>query len=160
MKKSITRIRRLYEFQLATSWWRRLSVALVISISLPALTYAQSKIWDKTIGGNRDDLLKSIQQTKEGGYILGGDSESDQSGDKTQGYKGETDYWIVKQNASGTKVWDKTFGGAKFEYLSVVLPTKDGGYLVGGSSSSGKGGDKSEPNKGGHDYWIIKLNAN
>ena len=52
--------------------------------------------WENTIGGNTTDELISVQQTNDGGYILGGHSWSDISGDKTENSNGEVDYWIVK----------------------------------------------------------------
>ncbi len=70
-----------------------------------------SKEWDKTIGGNDSDILLSVQQTSDGGYILGGYSWSSKSNDKTGNSKGSTDYWVVKLKADGSKVWDKTLGG-------------------------------------------------
>ncbi|RDC64881.1 T9SS type A sorting domain-containing protein [Adhaeribacter pallidiroseus] len=125
-----------------------------------------SKEWDKTIGGIGEDQLQTIYQTKDGGYLLGGTSFAGISGDKSQSSKGNSDYWIVKINASGQKEWDQAFGGDRFEYLAELQPTADGGYILGGNSSSDKGGDKSEPNrinrekyKETHDYWIVKLSA-
>ncbi|QNF32133.1 T9SS type A sorting domain-containing protein [Adhaeribacter swui] len=118
-----------------------------------------SKLWDKTIGGTEDEELVSIQQTQDGGFILGGTSSSGISGDKTQASKGNSDYWIVKLNADGSKAWDKTLGGKDVDYLGAVQQTSDGGYILGGYSESGKTGDKSEARQGYTDYWIIKLNA-
>jgi hypothetical protein len=54
------------------------------------------KQWDARFGGSIDDVLTSLQQTADGGYILGGYSYSGISGDKTQASQGLTDYWIVK----------------------------------------------------------------
>ncbi|QMU31040.1 hypothetical protein [Adhaeribacter radiodurans] len=116
-----------------------------------------SKEWDKTIGGNRSDNLNSLQQTNDGGYILGGNSNSGISGDKSQVSRGRDDYWIVKLNTSGAKIWDKTFGGDKNDYLGTVQQTLDGGYILGGASESGKNGDKSEATNGYMDYWVIKI---
>jgi hypothetical protein len=42
-----------------------------------------SKTWDKTLGSTGYDLLTSLQQTKDGGYILAGESSSDQGEDKS-----------------------------------------------------------------------------
>lgn len=52
--------------------------------------------WQKTIGGSNFDYLYSIDQTNDGGYILGGNSNSNISGDKTENTNGFQDYWIVK----------------------------------------------------------------
>ncbi|MBK7853611.1 MAG: hypothetical protein IPJ79_00675 [Bacteroidetes bacterium] len=52
--------------------------------------------WQNTIGGNGDDWLNSIVQTSDEEYILGGSSNSNISGDKTENSNGDYDYWIVK----------------------------------------------------------------
>ncbi|RDC65089.1 T9SS type A sorting domain-containing protein [Adhaeribacter pallidiroseus] len=122
-----------------------------------------TKAWDKTFGGENFDGLQDLQQTQDGGYILGGYSFSNKSGDKTQETKGSIDYWIVKLNADGSKAWDKTIGGAEIDWLTVIQQTSDGGYILGGYSNSGVGGDKSQANKGESstfDFWVVKLNAN
>ena len=119
-----------------------------------------NKIWDKTIGGSNRDELNSLQQTSDGGYILGGSSDSGVSGDKNQICRGGYDYWVVKLDASGNKIWDKTFGGSAFDELYSLQQTSDGGYILGGSSDSGVSGDKSQGTKGGKDYWVVKLDAN
>jgi hypothetical protein len=117
------------------------------------------KQWDKDFGGNTNDYLNAIQQTADGGFILGGYSSSLISGDKTQDTKGGTDYWVVKTDANGVKQWDADFGGSDFDFLYAVQQTADGGYLLGGYTSSGISGDKTQDSKGVNDYWIIKLNA-
>jgi hypothetical protein len=118
-----------------------------------------TKVWDKSFGGSNTDALNSVAQTSDGGYILGGHSYSGISGDKTQASKGDSDFWIVKLNASGTKLWDKAFGGTGFDESRVIVQTSDGGYLSGGWSDSGTSADKTQASKGFEDFWVIKLNA-
>jgi hypothetical protein len=101
--------------------------------------------------------LYSIEQTADGGYILGGDSRSNISGDKTENSDGYHDYWIVKTDSLGNTQWQYTIGGNSGDYLSEVQQTTDGGYILGGTSGSGISGDKTESNNGQMDYWIIKL---
>ena len=115
--------------------------------------------WDNTIGGSSEDILTCIIQTSDGGFMLGGRSLSDISGDKTTANNGSFDYWIVKTDSSGNVEWDKTIGGSVTDYLSSIIQTADGGYLLGGLSSSGIGGDKNEVNLGIYDYWIVKVNS-
>jgi hypothetical protein len=114
-------------------------------------------LWDKSIGGNNEDWLWSLVQTSDGGYLLGGESTSGISGDKTQISNGGNDYWVVKLDSNGNKLWDKTIGGLDDDYLYVLVQTPDGGYILGGSSHSDIYGDKTQPSKGGSDYWIVKL---
>ncbi|SHL02302.1 T9SS type B sorting domain-containing protein [Hymenobacter psychrotolerans] len=133
------------------------------------LDAAGTKQWDYTFGGSNTDQLLALEQTADGGYILGGWSLSVASGDKTQPNQGPTqtsDYWLIKLSANGTKQWDYTFGGTGLDYFSALQQTADGGYILGGSSTSGISGDKTQPNRGlpgaypTADYWLVKLDAN
>jgi hypothetical protein len=123
------------------------------------LDAAGNKVWDKTFGGSSEEALCSLQQTSDGGYILGGYSTSGISGDKSQASQGGMDYWVVKLDAAGNKTWDKAFGGSNSEELFSLQQTSDGGYILGGSSNSNISGDKSQVNQGGMDYWVVKLDA-
>jgi hypothetical protein len=118
------------------------------------------KQWDARYGGSGTDYLYSLQQTADGGYILGGGSSSGISGDKTQASQGNYDYWIVKTDANGVKQWDAGFGGIDGDILFSLQQTADGGYILGGRSSSGISGDKTQASQGYDDYWIVKTDAN
>ena len=130
---------------------------------IPNLLLAQTAPviqWDRSIGSGGIDHLFSIQQTTDGGYFLTGTSDGGIDGDRSQNSRGLFDYWVVKLDASGKKVWDKSLGGTGSEVTSSVRQTSDGNYLIGGTSI-GINGDKTPPAaRGGLDYWIIKLNAN
>ncbi|MBB6612665.1 T9SS type A sorting domain-containing protein [Pontibacter sp. Tf4] len=123
------------------------------------LDAAGNKEWDKAFGGLDADYFTSVQQTTDGGYIVGGSSHNGISGDKTEPSRGKPDYWIIKLDAAGNKLWDKTIGGSNDETLTALLQTADGGYVLGGMSFSGIGGDKTEASNGSVDYWIVKLDA-
>lgn len=119
-----------------------------------------NKLWDKAYGGN--STLGAIIPTADGGYLLGGSTASGIGGDKTQPSRGENDYWVIKIDANGTKQWDKTFGGSRYEQLLSLSASADGGYLLGGNSTSGVSGDKTEPSRDGSsnfDYWVVKIDA-
>jgi len=116
--------------------------------------------WQKTIGGFGQDILKVIHQTKDGGYIVGGSSESAISGLKTGPHFGSMDYWILKLNSSGFIEWQKTYGGQFRDQLETIIPTQDEGYIVGGWSNSPISGNKNENCLGQGDYWILKLDKN
>ena len=119
---------------------------------------AKGKIsWQKTIGGIYYDELRSIEQTRDGGYILGGYSNSPASGNKTEDNIGIGDYWVVKLDIKGEIEWQKTIGGDKDDQFYVVHQTYDGGYLLGGNSNSGANNFKSKGNGKGTDFWIVKL---
>jgi len=117
------------------------------------------KQWDYRYGGNKDEFLWRLLGTTDGGFLIGGSSASDSSGDKTQPTWGLFDYWLVKTDSSGVKQWDKRFGGTSTEILSYIQPITDNGYILGGRSFSGIGGDKTQPSWGQYDYWILKIDS-
>ncbi len=115
--------------------------------------------WQKTIGGSSQEKLQSIHQTRDGGYIIGGSSSSDVSGEKSTDSFGSLDYWLVEIDTHGKIMWQKTFGGIYFDELRSVEPTIDGGYIVGGYSNSPTSGNKTQDNIGTGDYWVLKLDS-
>jgi len=125
--------------------------------------------WQKTIGGSLTDGSFSfnsaptiIKPTADGGYIVGGSSQSSISGLKTENSRGNFDYWIVKLDAARNILWQKTFGGSMIDYFEDIEQTADGGYIIAGISQSGISGDKTSPSFDGGafaDVWIIKTDA-
>jgi hypothetical protein len=114
-------------------------------------------VWQHTFGGNYNDELRSIALTEDGGYLLGGSSNSIESGTKNQNNIGQSDYWIVKLDKDGNEQWQKTIGGSGDDQLYVVHTTADGNYLLGGNSNSESGDDKRSSNQSGTDFWVLKL---
>ena len=117
------------------------------------------KQWDKRYGGRQSDYFRYLSQTRDGGYILGGFSNTDKNGDRTESCRGGVDYWIVKIDSLGNKQWDKRFGGTSDDELWEVKQTRDGGYILGGYSYSDSGGDRTQPSRGNQDYWIVKTDS-
>jgi len=129
-----------------------------------------NKQWDKRFGGNSGSSLNAItstlsvvKQTSDGGYIIGGTTNSDSSLDVSQPTRGGNDYWIIKTDALGNKQWDKRFGGARGDDLGYLEIAADGGFVLVGTSTSGIGGDKSQSNRDSTlntgDYWIVKTDS-
>jgi len=103
-----------------------------------------NKIWDKTYGGYNSEKGYSVQQTSDNGYILAG---------VTYSYgAGKNDAWLVKTDASGNKLWDKTFGGAETDEVYSIQETTDNGYIMTGYTESYGAGEM--------DAWLIKTDSN
>ncbi|MBK7442833.1 MAG: T9SS type A sorting domain-containing protein [Bacteroidetes bacterium] len=116
--------------------------------------------WQNTIGGDKDEAVTSIIPTADYGYFLAGYSNSDISDDKTENaISFSTDFWIMKIDSSGNIQWQNTIGGFGYDYLSHAIACIGGGYLLVGYSNSGISGDKYELGNGGHDIWVVKVNA-
>ncbi|CAN5563312.1 hypothetical protein BH11BAC2_BH11BAC2_16320 [soil metagenome] len=117
-------------------------------------------LWDKTFGGLQSDNAYAITKTQNGGLLMGGYSESSIGFDKSEAPRGQYDFWVIRLNSNGIKLWDKTIGGINPDYLFTQCATTDGGFLLGGDSFSPAGFDKTAANNGADDYWIVKLNSN
>jgi hypothetical protein len=78
------------------------------------------------------------------------------NGDKTMANRGDWDYWVVKTDSLGNKMWDKCFGGLQDDFATAVENGPNGGFLIGGYSKSTIGGDKSQPSQGNWDYWVVR----
>lgn len=114
--------------------------------------------WQKTLGGSGIDSARSIIETSDGGYVVGGTSNSSISGEKTENSYGGSDYWILKLDSLGGIQWQKTIGGSGYDNLDQIILT-DSGYFAIGSSTSGISGLKTEINRGIADYWVVKLDV-
>ena len=119
-----------------------------------------NKLWDRSFGGTLDDLATSVRQTSDGGYVLAGYSASSASGNKESSGFGTSDFWIVRTDRDGQKLWDRSFGGSRDEELYVVRETSDGGFVLGGYSQSGVSGNKTSPQWGYRNGWLVRVNAN
>jgi len=126
---------------------------------IPTNLLAQAIQWQNTIGGSNGDFLLTAKQTSDGGYVLGGTSSSDVSGDKTENSKGLSDYWLIKLDAAGNIQWQHTIGGSEEDKLYSINLTMDGGFILGGISNSNISGDKTENCFGWLDYWIVKTDS-
>ncbi|HMC98240.1 MAG TPA: T9SS type A sorting domain-containing protein [Flavobacteriales bacterium] len=111
--------------------------------------------WQKALGGTSYDVARGIEQTAEGGYIVAGETLSN-NGDMT-GNHGGYDAWVVKLDGMGNITWQKTLGGTNYDGAYAVRPTTDGGYVIAGDTFSNNGDVTG--NHGDHDAWVVKLDA-
>ena len=110
--------------------------------------------WQRSYGGSADDFANDVRQTSDGGFIIAGYSESNDS-DVTANY-GHRDFWIVKTDSLGSISWEKNYGGSEFEIPYSVQETFDGGYVVAGYSNS-IDGDLAGTFANAQNYWLLKL---
>lgn len=116
--------------------------------------------WQKAYGGNGFDNPKSIIKVKNE-YLLGGGSYSNIGIHKSENSRGNSmDYWIVKLDLQGNRIWDKTFGSNGSDELSQVYQTSDGGYLLCGESTGTNNFDKTDTLFGDRDIWVVKVDSN
>lgn len=117
-------------------------------------------IWQKPLGGSTgSDYLYSIQQTIDGGYLLAGDTTSnDGDADEHHGTSDNFDYWVIKLSSSGDVEWHKSLGGTGQDTAVSLIESSNGNYIVCGYSSSNDGDVTG--NHGSKDGWIASLSDN
>lgn len=111
--------------------------------------------WKTVLGGSGEDVVRSVCQTADGGYILSGESSSS-DGDMT-GSHGDSDGWVIKLSANGSLEWQRALGGSERDAINTIFQMPDGSYLMAGSSASSDGDVGS--NRGAEDVWVVKLSS-
>ncbi|MEM3036400.1 MAG: choice-of-anchor D domain-containing protein, partial [Thermoplasmata archaeon] len=104
---------------------------------------AQGQTWVKSYTSNYSYGFPHIQQTFDGGYIMGG---------TTRLSFNSYDLWVMKVDRFGNIEWQKTYGGSSYDFISSIKQTSDGGYIVLAETYSFGAGSE--------DIWIFKLNSN
>lgn len=99
-------------------------------------------VWDKTFGGNDDDIAKSIIQAENGDYLIAGETLSKGAG--------KWDAWIIKLDDKGNFKWDKTIGGSSWDSILSIIQTEERDFIVTGWTMSKGAGEA--------DAWVIKFN--
>lgn len=126
---------------------------------------AETIIWQRGFGCEGNERWWDILPTQDGGYLLLGESTSDSCPDnKSEDSRGGKDFWLLKIDGDGNRMWDRTFGGDGNDEGRRILPTNDGNYLLAGFSDSQDVqtsgiGDRTVPSRGGFDYWLVKVSA-
>ncbi|HHT9140027.1 MAG TPA: hypothetical protein ACFYEI_04360 [Candidatus Tripitaka californicus] len=105
--------------------------------------------WAATYGGGDSEHASSIQQTRDGGYIVAGETRSFGAGEPDAWALKPPNVWVLKLNPDGTVDWQKVYGGANWDRAYSIHETSDGGYVVAGETSSFGAGRP--------DFWVLKL---
>ena len=125
--------------------------------------YSQDVVWQKDIKSSTQDFLSQVTTTIDQQYLITGSSISSPSpskggefskGKQNNGYN----FHLIKLNQQGEEVWEKYFSGQNHDFLSAAVATQEGGFVLAGTSFSGKGLDKKDDTKGGSDIWLIRIN--
>lgn len=130
--------------------------------------------WQKTLGGSRVDVGQSIQPTADGGYIVAGNTNSEDGdilgyhsgvygcylpciGPQICGYY--PDGLVMKLSSTGAIQWQKALGGSAAENLLSIQSTPDGGYIASGLTYSNDGDVSGYHGGTEADAWVVKLSS-
>ena len=101
--------------------------------------------WNKPFGWADFDVSRTVIQTSDNGYAIGGTTNSSGAG--------SFDAWLIKTDSSGNMQWNKTYGGPNDDESpsGSIIQTSDGGYAFEGYTNSF--------GSGGYDLWLIKTDS-
>ena len=119
-------------------------LSLLISAAVPAAGDALP--WDKSFGGEKSDAFVSVTALPDGGYVTAGMTESKGAGGQ--------DFWVMRFDAKGSVLWDRTFGGPQDDapIQRPLVALSDGGFAFAGKTGSKGAGED--------DAWVVRLSAN
>ncbi|MCP9764093.1 hypothetical protein [Lacihabitans soyangensis] len=117
-------------------------------------------IWQKQLLVNGYSIPKDLISDNLGNIYLAIGSTAGYSHDKSDVSYGNYDFWIVKLDNLGNKIWDKTFGGNDFDLPESITIGSDNKIYVSGSTGSSISGNKSAQTYGNSDFWVLKLDHN
>jgi len=113
-----------------------LCTSLILSVKADVIK------WHQTYGGQWNDNSSSLVATSDGGYAVAGTLGYSFSDDHN------TDFWLIKTDAFGTVMWNKTYGGSWYENAGALVAASDGGYAIAGSAGSSM-----------TDAWLVKTDV-
>ena len=100
--------------------------------------------FSRTYGGYENDSAVAAEEVSGGGFVLAGETGS-------FGVRG-TDAWVVRVDAGGGMVWERSYGDGNDDVANAIRVTSDGGFVVAGTTESfGVGADGA--------MWVLKLDG-
>ena len=120
----------------------------------------------KVYGGSANELAVKALLLESDELLFAGNSNSGIGTDKSQSNRGENDFWVLKTDSEGVKIWDKTLGGNKNEEL-VTAGTTVENHLVffGNTKTISPGFERQMPGfdhgdlieQFQQDTWLVEL---
>jgi hypothetical protein len=110
-------------------------------------------LWERTYGGSGFEAAESIRPTRDGGFVIAGNSRSSDGDVSTNA--GENDLWVLKIDRTGNVLWEQAYGGSGLEFGFDALETPEGSILVLGESNSTDFFPLAS--KGGTDLFMIRI---
>jgi hypothetical protein len=94
-------------------------------------------LWSTTFGGPANERAEEVLIGPEGDIIIFGTTDSFGAG--------STDLYLIKADANGEEVWSRTYGGNQDETAGSVGWTRDGGFILVGTTRSFGSGKREQP---------------
>jgi hypothetical protein len=113
-------------------------------------------LWQKSYGGTGNEGATAIKQTKDGGFMLLGVTNS-KNGDFIA-TKGDLDIFFSKLDKDGKIIWTRIYGGNKYDQATSFFETESGEFVI--SIISQSDSLDFDLNYGNDDIWVMKTKPN
>ncbi|WP_228446550.1 T9SS C-terminal target domain-containing protein [Chryseobacterium sp. 3008163] len=114
------------------------------------------ELWQKTLGTSQDEEARAVIQTTDFGFFVAGNGTALRQAQDSKGF-GSKDVLISRIDKNGKELSQIILGGKGLDEVEKMIPTLDGGALLGIYSRSTTGGSKKTENFGEGDFWVVKL---
>ncbi len=102
-------------------------ILLLVGFGCNVIAQPVDSLWSRMYGGTEVDLCKSVHESADGGFILGG---------RTNFSPSDVDAWLVKTDVNGNAEWTRMLGGTLTEAANDVVIRSGGGYAMAGLTTS------------------------
>lgn len=90
-----------------------------------------NRVWEGTYGTGKNDYAQAVVQSLDGGFVIAGYANCPLGAGTT----GSCDIYLLKIDARGETIWERIYGGDRYEWANCIAQSGDGGFIVGGSIS-------------------------
>jgi len=118
-------------------------VSIIIATTAQAQLPMPDTLWTRVYGGISDDVCRSVKQSSDHGFVLGGYTLSVGAGN--------SDMLLAKTDSEGYLQWYRAIGGLAGDYAFAVVATLDEGCALAGQTSS--------YGTGTIDFYLVKTDA-
>lgn len=108
-------------------------------------------LWETHFGDSYIDHGFDVVETDSGDLIVVGTKGGFYNPTTVDYHNHDADIFVIKTNASGEKIWEKTFGGTSHDWAKKIIAAPGGGYFLCGSSQNGGGGS--------FDMFLMKMDG-
>ena len=112
-------------------------------------------LWRKYFGGTNNDRSYDSVETSDGDFLIVGSSESNDIDISSP--KGSYDIWVIKLSSNGDLLWERSYGGSKYETANSIMQSADKKIHILGSTLSN---DKNISfQMGSSDFWLLTIDS-
>ena len=109
-------------------------------------------LWERTYGGSNFDTANSVKQTADGGFLIAGNSRSNDQ--DLEANAGENDMWVIKTDSNGNMTWQNSQGGSAIDMGFDAVEHDENGIILVGQSASPE--FNAENRLGGADLVVLR----